>query len=194
MFLALLAFSAPLTFLALNSSGSHAGSGGKIRDLDFVPGEVLIKLRPDAPETALGQLRQDADADDVELSEVGPSKIRRLRSRSKSTEALINQLRSNPHVVYAEPNYILYADTVPDDSRFSELYGLLNIGQSIRGVPGTPGADIKAEQAWSLNTGTDTVVVGVVDTGIDYNHPDLAANVWSNPGGIGGCAAGTHGY
>jgi subtilisin family serine protease len=38
------------------------------------------------------------------------------------------------------------------------------------------------------------VVVGVVDSGVDYNHPDLAANIWSNPGGVGGCPAGTHGY
>ena len=45
-----------------------------------------------------------------------------------------------------------------------------------------------------MSTGTRSVVIGETDSGVDYNHPDLAANIWSNPGGIGGCAAGTHGY
>jgi subtilisin family serine protease len=61
-------------------------------------------------------------------------------------------------------------------------------------VAGKPGADISAEAAWNVTTGSPNVIVGVVDTGIDYGHADLAANVWSNPGGVGGCAAGTHGY
>src|SRR5205814_4910894 len=59
---------------------------------------------------------------------------------------------------------------------------------------GTLGADDRALSAWGLSTGSRSVVIGVVDTGAAYEHPDLAANIWSNPGGIGGCAAGTHGY
>ncbi len=97
-------------------------------------------------------------------------------------------------VRYAQPNYIHHADLTPNDPSFNQLWGLLNTGQSVGGVVGKAGADISATKAWDISTGSKSIVVGVVDTGVDYNHPDLAANVWSNPGGIGGCAIGTHGY
>jgi serine protease len=190
----LLAISAILIILAISSTGSLFGAATTQND-KFVQGEALIKIRAGASEAFLNQLRIETDADrDKQILQVGAFNIRRIHSRSKSTEALISQLRANPNIIYAEPNYILQRDTVPNDPRFSELYGLLNTGQAIQGITGTAGADIKAEQAWSLATGTDTVVVGVVDTGVDYNHPDLAANMWSNPGGIGNCATGTHGF
>jgi subtilisin family serine protease len=158
-------------------------------------GEVLVKVRAGASQSEQAQIDVDADADFNErVGTVDGGVIHRIHSRSRSTDQLLRDLGRNRAVVYAEPNYIVHADTVPNDPQFPNLWGLRNTGQVIGGVAGTPGADIKAEPAWTVTTGNRTVVVGVVDTGIDYNHPDLAANVWSNPGGIGGCAAGTHGY
>ena len=59
---------------------------------------------------------------------------------------------------------------------------------------GTPGADDGALLAWGVTTGSSAIVIGETDTGVDLEHPDLAANLWSNPGGLGGCPKGTHGF
>jgi subtilisin family serine protease len=74
------------------------------------------------------------------------------------------------------------ATSTPNDPRYGDLYGLNNTGQS----GGTIDADIDAPEAWSVSTGSRDVIVAVVDTGIDYSHPDLAANMWVNPGEIAG--------
>jgi subtilisin family serine protease len=92
----------------------------------------------------------------------------------------------------------------PNDPSFSLQWAESNTGQSIPtqtaeealGPPanGTPGADEDALPAWSLSTGSRAVVIGELDTGVEYSHPDLAENVWSNPTGVGGCLPGAHGY
>jgi subtilisin-like proprotein convertase family protein/subtilisin family serine protease len=102
--------------------------------------------------------------------------------KSVTVEKALAQLRSDPSVLYAEPNYIVHTSTVPNDARFAELYGMNNTGQT----GGTADADIDAVEAWDSTTGSARIVVGVVDTGIDYNHEDLAANVWINPNEIAG--------
>ena len=91
----------------------------------------------------------------------------------------LKELIARGDVEYAEENSLQFANgTIPSDSRFNELWGMHNTGQN----GGTPNVDIDAPEAWDVTQGSDTVVVGIIDTGVNYNHPDLSANSWTNPG------------
>src|SRR5262249_36880627 len=85
-------------------------------------------------------------------------------------------------VLYAEPNVVLSGAGVPNDPTLSRDWGLFNRGQTA----GTPDADIDADEAWDVTTGSSGIVVAVLDSGVDYTHPDLAANMWHNPGEVPG--------
>ena len=106
---------------------------------------------------------------------------RRIHSRSHDIAGLIARLRNRADVAYVEPNYVVTADTAPNDPSFSSLYGMTKIA---------------APQAWDLTTGSNGIVVGVVDEGIQLDHTDLQANIWTNPspGSIPGISGDIHGY
>jgi len=119
-------------------------------------------------------------------------------AQGMSVHEAIRTYRKNRTVLYAEPDYIVRTTGVPNDPFFTTQWSMQNTGQN----GGTVGADIHAAQAWDISTGSANVVVAVLDTGIDYNHPDLAPNVWSSAGGFSAasingavvsCPAGTHG-
>jgi len=170
-----------------------------IQGQEAVANEVLVKFQT-AGLAAIPQVELAEDVDVVEA--VGSGDVFLLHSRSKSAATMVAELASRPGLAYVEPNYIVYAIAIPNDPRFGELWGLRNTGQTIQGFSGTSGADISASSAWDVSTGSRANVVTVVDTGIDYTHPDLSANVWSAPAtfsvNIGGrsitCPAGSHGF
>jgi len=89
----------------------------------------------------------------------------------------VQKLNSTAGVLYAQPDYEMdVLSTVPNDPRFNELWGMYNTGAG----GGKARADIHAPEAWDLGTGSKDIIVAVIDTGVDYTHPDLAPNMWVN--------------
>jgi thermitase len=191
--------------LQLARVGTQAPEGRQIvrteSGAEAAAGEALVQFRD--PATAALQREPLADyVDAVPSTVVGERALHRFRSRTFTVDQLVSFLRSQPDVVYAEPNYVLRAVATPNDPYFPLLWGLFNSGQTIGGSVGIPGADISAPEAWDVTTGSRNVVVGVIDTGIAHGHPDLIGNIWSAPAAfnvvIGGlqltCPAGSHGF
>ena len=81
-----------------------------------------------------------------------------------------------------EPDYFVTTVKLSDDTRLHDLWGMNNKGQT----GGTEDKDIDAPEAWDITTGSKDILVGVIDTGIDRNHEDLVANMWTNPNEIAG--------
>jgi VCBS repeat-containing protein len=141
---------------------------------------ILVRFKPEATDVAasgvLSGTRLGAEIDLVPgLREV-------KLSPEVSVETALAAYKGNPHVLYAEPNYRVQLVGIPNDPRFSSLWGLNNTGQT----GGTNDADIDAVEAWDTTTGGGTTIVAVIDTGVDYTHPDLAANMWRNTDEIAG--------
>jgi len=161
---------------------------------------VIVKYRTSKSRAAMQSIAQALDVDtDVELGGTG---ARLLHSTSRTAAALVAELSQRNDVLYAEPDYLAYGGATPNDSFYaSQQWGLHNTGQTIGGQTGTAGADVSAPQAWDISTGDPNQVVAVLDSGIDYNHTDLAVNAWSAAtpfsvtiGGVSiNCPAGSHG-
>ncbi|MDI6697859.1 MAG: S8 family serine peptidase [Candidatus Saccharicenans sp.] len=167
---------------------------------EYVPGEVLVKFKPMAGKQAaiavldvikprvvnyLGQEIAFTDWDPevtLKSSFLGDPHLVHLRvPETIGTEKAISMLKNNPNVEYVEPNYIYcFYETIPNDPYIYLQWGLNNTGQS----GGTVDSDIDAPEAWDIFTGSQDVVVAVIDSGIDYSHVDLAQNIWINPGEI----------
>lgn len=120
------------------------------------------------------------DEVDDKYSNILDGRMAKFELDKMSVKDALSKIRNNPAVLYAEPDYIVQANVMPDDTSFSELWGLHNTGQT----GGVDDADIDAPEAWDISTGDRGIVVGVIDTGVDYTHPDLIANAWVNPGEI----------
>jgi outer membrane protein assembly factor BamB/subtilisin family serine protease len=98
---------------------------------------------------------------------------------SDSADAALARLRATGRYEFVEPDHLYWLQTAPNDPKYTDgsLWAMNNTGQS----GGTAGADIHAPLAWGIVHDAPSVVVAVVDTGINLNHQDIAANLWTNP-------------
>jgi len=164
-----------VVFLAV---AAWALAAGEQQPGDYVPGQVIIKLNPSTPPADALAVRTSLNATvERRFKSVGAEL---WKTSGIDVPTAVSRFKNDPRVAYIEPNYIVHAEDVfPNDPRFAEMWALHNIGQT----GGTPDADIDAPEAWSIETG-DTVLVGVIDTGVDWHHVELAANIFTNPGEI----------
>ncbi|MFT4146921.1 MAG: S8 family serine peptidase [Mobilitalea sp.] len=112
--------------------------------------------------------------DNLELLEIGDS---------DNIANVIAALEKDPNILYAQEDYLLYSSTIPSDVFFEQQWGLMNSGQEVKKNGGIPNVDVDAVDAWSLTQG-NSVIVGVLDTGINIEHNDLQSNIWLNPNEI----------
>ena len=147
---------------------------------DPVPGEIIIAFNSGVGEGAILTFnRQNGLTEKEDLTGISGGHRGRTKSVTFNGDVdrgLRTRLSRNPNVRYAEPNYILSIDVDPNDPFYGSLWGLKNIGRS--GV--TPDADIDGSEAWDHTAGSSSIIVGIIDTGINNNHPDLTANIWTN--------------
>ena len=173
--------------LATTDFGGDGSSGGFTLDPnDYEPQTLLVRFRDDICSqescSVMAQVPLPMEANVGEGYDLLPGLRKVTLPGHVSVEAALELLHGRDGVLYAEPNYRIQVSAVPDDPRFGELWGLNNEGQS----GGAIDADIDAPEAWDAVVGSGDTVVAVIDTGVDYNHPDLMANMWVNPGEIPG--------
>ncbi|MBI2682046.1 MAG: VCBS repeat-containing protein [Acidobacteriales bacterium] len=152
---------------------------GKVFSVDvrkrFVPGQLLVRFRQGLSTEKRGAALNDSEGKLHRQRVSGNLDLVELPPGADVAESARNY-RQSPDVIYAEPNYVLQASQTPNDPLFNQQWGLSNNGA----FRGKIGADISVTQAWDLTTGTQSVVVAVLDTGVDFNHPDLTANIYRN--------------
>ena len=147
----------------------------------YVPGELLVKHKRDVRAAAKRYYRTLWDIRTLRTFRVTGAHHVRL-PRGMTVKEALEIYRDDPEVEYAEPNYYRHTSVTPDDTYFNWLWGLNNTGQRVNGISGTPDADIDAPEAWDITEGSSDMIIAIVDTGVDYDHPDLSDNIWTNPG------------
>ena len=177
--------------LLTTSVSSMAKVKNKSVDAEYRPGEIIVKLKPAHARSFLTR-KSSYGVKVKELMNLRSGNFVVLNTNNKSLTDLIAKLNLDPAIEYAEPNYIYRAigfknPKKTQDPKFGKLWGLINTGNNepagSRGnssVSGVAGIDINAINAWKITKGSKKVKIAVIDTGIDYNHPDLKANIWTN--------------
>jgi subtilisin family serine protease len=159
----------------------------------YVPGEVLVKFKPTAG--TRGRMASTAARGHAVLANLNlPGWAQVKVGAGQTVEAALTAYRDDPEVEYVQPNYVYRAAAAPNDSQYGQIWAFKNVGQTVATgtyVPnaGAAGNDMNIEPAWGRITDCSSAVVAVLDSGVDYTHEDLAANMWN-----GGSSFPNHGH
>ena len=154
----------------------NEGNPYHVSERRYVPGQVLVRFRSTVPE----QMRE------IAINTYQARQIKRIPGLDvyqlqipeyMSVEEMVYLLSQNPDIELAGPNIIRHISRTPNDPYLVEQYALYNSGQEV-GPPASPQsgtlrADIKAREGWDETIGSEEVVIAILDTGVDFNHPDL---------------------
>jgi subtilisin family serine protease len=147
---------------------------------EFAPGEVIVKFKETVGPGERANVRSQVGLEkrqDLDLIKAEVDKV-----KGRSVEDAVRASERRPEVEYAQPNFTYSPAGYADEPRFGELWGLNNTGQN----GGTPSVDMNALEASAVTQGDPNLVVAVIDTGVDFSHPDLSGRKWVNPGESGG--------
>lgn len=144
---------------------------------DYVPDQVIIAFAESSSEQDRVRVREELKATFLEKLTLIDAEVWGVPTGT--VDSVIESFKTDRRIRYIQPNYIYSIAKEPNDPNFGSQWGLFNR------TPIGGDSDIDATEAWDRITGT-SIVVGVIDSGIDYTHPDLAANMWTNPGEIPG--------
>jgi subtilisin family serine protease len=154
----------------------------------FVPGELLVRFERGADASERSAALSAVEATTRERLFVPGLRLVELGGASVPGAAAA--LARQPGVRYAEPNHLDRVFAIPNDPQFGLQWALHNTGQdvapSLPGGIGTTDADIDAPSGWDLGRGSQKVILGIADNGVQYTHPDLAPNMYTNPGETAG--------
>ena len=150
----------------------------------YVPDEVLVKFKPaTSAQTRLATVAAQGHSVFANLNQPGWAQVK--IGTGQTVEAALAVYQNDPNVSYVQPNYIYHATAVPNDPQYGLLWAFKNNGQTIntgtyQPTSGTPGDDMNIEKAWDHITDCSSVVVAVVDSGVNYTQEDLVGNMWSS--------------
>ncbi|MEY3227132.1 MAG: hypothetical protein RLZZ536_1751, partial [Planctomycetota bacterium] len=164
--------------------------------MDFVEGELLVQYAPQVTLAERTSARSDLGLMVAEtlhtkaMQSAGSGVLERVLLPSGARmEEVMEVLKNDSRVLFAEPNYRYQPSLISNDPKYLDgsLWGMF--GSDMPTASGPAGTTNRygsnAEAAWNLNlTGARNVYVGVIDQGIQIQHPDLAPNIWINPGEI----------